>query len=160
MQARPITTLQTIGYDTYEINQSLATDALWSSNNVGEAVPDVMSPFTWSLLHEMDLECQKVPGYFMFGNICGRTYSNISVMISSLRVLGYNVEKAKELISDVFGNIPENIEVPIYPFGTAYLIKEMFQRSKKSIKRMRDSKNKRLTTWRIHLCGMWKLLKG
>ncbi|HVI40938.1 MAG TPA: hypothetical protein VM577_09780, partial [Anaerovoracaceae bacterium] len=51
VQARPITTLQTIDYDTYEINQSLDTDALWSSNNVGEAVPDVMSPFTWSMLH-------------------------------------------------------------------------------------------------------------
>lgn len=143
VQARPITTLQTIDYDTYEINQSLDTDALWSSNNVGEAVPDVMSPFTWSLLHEMDLECQKVPGYFMFGNICGRTYSNISIMISSLRVLGYNVTKAKELISDVFGYIPDNVEVPIYPFGTAQLIKEMFQRSKKSIKRMRDSKKQK-----------------
>jgi rifampicin phosphotransferase len=143
VQARPITTLQTIDYDTYEINQSLDTDALWSSNNVGEAVPDVMSPFTWSLLHEMDLECQKIPGYFMFGNICGRTYSNISIMISSLRVLGYKVPKAKELISDVFGSIPENIEVPIYPFATAQLIKEMFQRAKKSLKRMRDSKKQK-----------------
>ncbi|OPX89298.1 MAG: Chondramide synthase cmdD [Pelotomaculum sp. PtaB.Bin104] len=143
VQARPITTLQTIDYDTYEINQSLDTDALWSSNNVGEAVPDVMSPFTWSILHEMDLECQKVPGYFMFGNICGRTYSNISIMISSLKVLGYNVPKAKELISDVFGYIPENIEVPIYPFRTLQLIKEMFLRAKKSLKRMRDSKKQR-----------------
>lgn len=139
VQARPITTLQTIDYDAYEINQSLDTDALWSSNNVGEAVPDVMSPFTWSLLHEMDMECQKVPGYFMFGNICGRAYSNISVMISSLRVLGFNVTKAKELISDVFGYIPENIEVPVYPFKTNQLIKEMFQRANKSIKRMRES---------------------
>lgn len=143
VQARPITTLQTIDYDTYEINQSLDMDALWTSNNVGEAVPDVMSPFTWSLLHEMDLECQKVPGYFMFGNICGRTYSNISIMISSLKVLGYNVAKAKELISDVFGNIPENVEIPIYPFRTSELIKEMFLRAKKSIKRMRDSKNQK-----------------
>jgi len=143
VQARPITTLQTIDYDTYEINQSLDTDALWSSNNVGEAVPDVMSPFTWSLLHEMDLECQKVPGYFMFGNICGRTYSNISIMISSLKVLGYNVPKAKELISDVFGYIPDNIEVPIYPFATTQLIKEMFLRAKKSIKRRRDSKKQK-----------------
>lgn len=140
VQARPITTLQTIDYDTYEINQSLDTDALWSSNNVGEAVPDVMSPFTWSLLHEMDLECQKVPGFYMFGNICGRTYSNISIMISSLKVLGYNVPKAKELISDIFGYIPENIEVPIYPFRTPQLIKEMFLRSKKILKRMKDSK--------------------
>jgi pyruvate,water dikinase len=143
VQARPITTLQTINYDTYEINQSLDTDALWSSNNVGEAVPDVMSPFTWSLLHEMDLECQKVPGYFMFGNICGRTYSNISIMISSLKVLGYNVPKAKELISDIFGYIPENIEVPIYPFATAHLIKEMFLRAKKSLKRMNNSKKQK-----------------
>ena len=143
VQARPITTLQTIDYDTYEINQSLDSDALWSSNNVGEAVPGIMSPFTWSLLHEMDLECQKVPGYFMFGNICGRTYSNISIMISSLKVLGYNVPKAKELISDIFGYIPENIEVPIYPFKTSQLIKEMFLRAKKSMKRMRDSKSQK-----------------
>jgi len=57
VQARPITTLETIRYDTYEINQSLDGDALWTSNNVGEAVPDVMSPFAWSLLREMDLEC-------------------------------------------------------------------------------------------------------
>lgn len=143
VQARPITTLQTIDYDTYEINQSLNTDALWSSNNVGEAVPDVMSPFTWSLLHEMDLECQKLPGYFMFGNICGRTYSNISIMISSLKVLGYNVPKAKELIGDVFGYIPDNIEVPIYPFERTELIREMFIRAKKSLKRMRDSKKQK-----------------
>lgn len=143
VQARSITTLQTIDYDTYEINQSLDTDALWTSNNVGEAVPDVMSPFTWSLLHEMDLECQKVPGYLMFGNICGRTYSNISIMISSLKVLGYSVPKAKELISDIFGYIPDNIEIPIYPFRTSQLVKEMFHRAKKSLKRRKDSKKQK-----------------
>ncbi len=143
VQARPITTLKTIDEDTYEINQSLDMDALWSSNNVGEAVPDVMSPFTWSLLHEMDMECQKVPGYFMFGNICGRTYSNISIMISSLKVFGYDVKKAKELIGDVFGHIPDHIEVPIYPFSTPYLIKEMFLRAKKSLKRMKESKKQK-----------------
>lgn len=140
VQARPITTLETINLDTYEINQSLDADALWSSNNVGEAVPDVMSPFAWSLLREMDLECQKVSGYYMFGNICGRTYSNISVMLSSLKVLGYSMPRAKELIVDVFGYIPENIDVPVYPFNTANLIKEMFIRAKKSLKRMRESK--------------------
>lgn len=143
VQARPITTLQTIDYDTYEINQSLDMDALWSSNNVGEAVPDVMSPFTWSLLHEMDLECQKIPGYLMFGNICGRTYSNISIMISSLKVFGYSVSKAKELISDIFGYIPENVEVPIYPFKTSQLILEMSQRAKKSLKRRKESKKQK-----------------
>ncbi|MEY8001993.1 PEP/pyruvate-binding domain-containing protein, partial [Clostridium sp. Mt-5] len=43
VQARPITTLQTIDYDTYEINQSLDTDALGASlckmYNAGIAVP-------------------------------------------------------------------------------------------------------------------------
>ncbi len=98
VQARPVTTLETMKLDTYEINQSLDGDMLWSSNNVGEAIPDVMSPFTWGLLREMDLECQKVPGYFMFGNICGRTYSNISVTLSATRVLGYSMARAKDLI--------------------------------------------------------------
>ncbi|MDP4159988.1 MAG: PEP/pyruvate-binding domain-containing protein [Bacillota bacterium] len=143
VQARPITTLETINYDTYEINQSLDGDALWTSNNVGEAIPGVMSPFAWSLLREMDLECQKVPDYYMFGNICGRTYSNISVTISAMRVLGFNVPRAKALISDAFGNVPDNLEIPIYPFKTGYLIKEMFVRAQKSIKRMSDSKKQK-----------------
>ncbi|HVI41354.1 MAG TPA: PEP-utilizing enzyme [Anaerovoracaceae bacterium] len=43
----------------------------------------------------------------------------------------------------MFGYIPENIEVPIYPFKTSQLIKEMVLRAKKSIKRMRDSKKQK-----------------
>lgn len=143
VQARPITTLQTIHYDTYEINQSLDTDVLWSSNNVGEAVPDVMSPFTWSLLHQMDLECQKIPGFFMFGNICGRTYANISVMISALKLFGYSIPKSKELIGDIFGKIPDPIEIPIYPFQISHMIPEMVIRAKKSIKRMQNTKKEK-----------------
>ncbi|BAU28647.1 pyruvate,water dikinase [Aneurinibacillus soli] len=143
VQARPITTLQTIDYDTYEINQSLDTDALWTSNNVGEAVPDVMSPFTWSMLHEMDMECQKVPGYYMFGNICGRTYTNISIVISMLKAIGYSSAKSQELIADIFGHIPSGLEVPVYPFGRFEIIKETVARSKKSLKRMRDSKKQK-----------------
>ncbi|WP_028551693.1 PEP/pyruvate-binding domain-containing protein [Paenibacillus sp. UNC451MF] len=143
VQARPITTLETINLDTYEINQSLDTDALWTSNNVGEAVPDVMSPFTWSLLREMDLECQKVPGYYMFGNICGRTYTNVSLIFSSLKVYGFNVPRVKKLIGDVFGQMPENIEVPMYPFKAFELFKEMFIRSKKNLKRINDSKKQK-----------------
>lgn len=143
VQARPITTLKTIDYDTYEINQSLDTDALWSSNNVGEAVPDVMSPFTWSLLHQMDLECQKIPRYFMFGNICGRAYSNISVMISALKLFGYSIPKSKELIGDIFGRIPDPLEIPIYPFQLSHMVPEMLIRAKKSIKRMQNTKKEK-----------------
>lgn len=44
LQARPITTLR----ETW--NDSLATDFLWTSTNVGEALPDVMTPCTWSMV--------------------------------------------------------------------------------------------------------------
>ncbi len=143
LQARPITTLETINLDNYEVNQSLDTDALWTSNNVSEAVPDVMSPFTFSILREMDLECQKVPFYFMFGNICGRCYTNISVIYSALGKFGYNIKKTEDLMSDAFGYVPKNVSVPIYPFKFFSLLKEMFSRAKKSLKRMSDSKKQK-----------------
>lgn len=63
LQARPITTLTSGNLDTYEINETLERDALWVNTNVGEAVPDVVTPFTWSLLRALDIESGFVPGY-------------------------------------------------------------------------------------------------
>lgn len=42
----------TKGYDPQigEWNDSLTGDYLWTSANYGEAVPDVMTPCTWSLV--------------------------------------------------------------------------------------------------------------
>ena len=50
LQSRPITTL--VGYNpaTGEWNDSLTGDYLWSNTNLVEAVPDVMTPSTWSLV--------------------------------------------------------------------------------------------------------------
>ncbi len=143
VQARPITTLETINYDTYEINQSLDTDALWTSNNVMEAIPDVMSPFTWSILHEMDLECQKIPGYLMFGNICGRCYTNISIIYSAMAKVGFNVKNTEALMSDVFGYIPKGLTVPIYPFKFLPLIKDVTSRAKRTLRIRKESKEQK-----------------
>lgn len=46
LQARPITTLRAGNLDTYEINESLTGDFLWVNTNIGEAIPDVMTPLT------------------------------------------------------------------------------------------------------------------
>ena len=63
LQSRPITTLQ--GYDpaTGDWNDSLTGDFLWSRNNFGEARPDVMSPFTYSISEKVWSEISFLPGY-------------------------------------------------------------------------------------------------
>ncbi len=144
LQSRPITTLRTIDYDTYEVNESLSGDFIWTSNNVGEALPDVMTPFTWSLIRELDLECQKMTGYYLWsGNICGQVYSNISMMLSIMPHFGISMNYGKKLIADAFGNIPDNMEVPRYPLQFIELIKDMSRRGSKSVRRIRDAqKNK------------------
>jgi len=50
VKARPITTLRGQAPALEEWNDSLSGDSLWSCANVGEAVPDVMTPCTWSLI--------------------------------------------------------------------------------------------------------------
>ncbi|HWP96492.1 MAG TPA: PEP/pyruvate-binding domain-containing protein [Syntrophomonadaceae bacterium] len=140
LQSRPITTLRTIDYDRYEVNESLSGDFLWTSNNVGEALPDVMTPFTWSIIRELDLECQKSPGYYLWsGNICGRVYTNISMILSLLQKFGVSMKLGKRLIGDVFGNFPENLEVPIYPFSRFWLFREVFRLGKRNFQRRKEA---------------------
>src|SRR6266496_3464465 len=50
VKARPITTLRGQAPALEEWNDSLSGDSLWTCANVGEAVPDVMTPCTWSLI--------------------------------------------------------------------------------------------------------------
>ena len=81
LQSRPITSLQ--GHDpaTGEWNDSLVGDFLWSNVNVSEAVPDVMTPSTWSLWWIFHYETNPIvfPGNYPFcGNLAGRPYFNLS----------------------------------------------------------------------------------
>ena len=79
---------------TGEWNDSLLGDFLWSSVNVSEAVPDVMTPSTWSLwqIFHRDANPIKVPGNYPFcGNICGRPYLNLSLVVSLYRAVGKDI---------------------------------------------------------------------
>jgi phosphohistidine swiveling domain-containing protein len=137
LQARPITTLQPGSLDTYEWNDALSGDDLWVNTNIGEAIPDVMTPLTWSVLRFFDNEMQTVPGYYLWsGNICGRAYTNINVRLSVLTAFGINIDRGVSLISDVLGQMPKAMPFPIYPFSRLDLLKEMFPKVIKYVKKL------------------------
>lgn len=127
LQARPITTLSIGNLDTYDINESLAEDTLWVNTNVAEAVPDVFTPLTWSVIRGFDEELNFIPGYYVWsGNICGRVYSNIGRRVSAIAALtGWGTPKIMGLLGDIFGPAPEEIQIPLRPFSRSELLKDV-----------------------------------
>ncbi|GHH66716.1 hypothetical protein GCM10017673_12720 [Streptosporangium violaceochromogenes] len=110
LQARPITGLKP---RVEEWNDSLKGVYLWTAGNLGEAIPDVMTPLTWSFvrlfIHEA-MSASAMPGIDLVGNIGGRFYMNLSPVYSMVRAL-----RAKSLLSaveDVFGKVPPGLDVP------------------------------------------------
>jgi phosphohistidine swiveling domain-containing protein len=125
LQARPITTLTAGKLDTYAINESLTEDGLWVNTNVGEAIPGVVTPLSWSLIRALDQESTVVPGYYLWsGNICGRIYSNLSQRLSAIKALsGWDTKRGMKSLGEAFGQIPETIDSPIHPFTRGHLLK-------------------------------------
>jgi len=108
------------GYNptTGEWNDSLTGDFLWSNVNVSEAVPDVMTPSTWSLwwIHHYEANPIKFPGNYPFcGNICGRPYLNLSLLVSVYRAVGKDVRE--ELQGDMISSAPANLNIPMISFS-------------------------------------------
>ncbi len=143
LQARPITTLTSGNPDTYEINESLVSDALWVNTNVGEAIPDVISPLTWSIVRALDIESGFVPGYYLWsGNICGRIYSNISQRLSAITALYGSSKLGIKMLGEVFGQMPEGLTIPVYPFLRMDVLKAMVPGIRYYLKKNREtSKN-------------------
>ena len=108
------------GYNpiTGEWNDSLKGDLLWSSVNLREAVPDVMTPSTWSLLwiYFYQIDPHQFPGdYPSCGNICGRPYFNLSLISSLYHAVG--MDARKEVFGDLIGSTPAELDVPVIPFS-------------------------------------------
>ncbi len=116
LQSRPITTL--IGYypATGEWNDSLTGDYLWSNVNFGEAVAEVMTPLSWTVLQFILREWKMVPGYQTVGNIGGRPYLNISIFASVFQILGKSRQDLLEaLAGTLYMRLPEEMEIPGLP---------------------------------------------
>lgn len=111
-------TFPKFGYNpiTGEWNDSLRGDYCWSNVNFGEAVPDVMTPSTWSLLWLYIFEA--TPDFFpggppAGGNIAGRFYFNLSLLPSIYHTIG--IDAREEKYRDLMGSLPAELDIPFIP---------------------------------------------
>ena len=111
VQARPITT----GFQRDPWNDSRSGDFLWTNTNVGEAIPDVMTPATWSMVQVFLTDAMataSIPPFVGYGRIGGRIYLNVSVMMTLSGVVGVNEKRFRALTEEVFGRLPDDLEIP------------------------------------------------
>ena len=111
LQARPITTA--IHPDPW--NDSRSGDFLWSNTNVGEAIPDVMTPASWSMIQVFLTDAMataSIPPYVGYGRIGGRIYLNLSVLSTLSAAVGVGEKPYRSLSEEVFGRLPADLEIP------------------------------------------------
>jgi pyruvate,water dikinase len=114
LQARPITT-GTAATEADPWNDSRTTYALWTNTNVGEAVPDVMTPVTWSLVRIFlgdAMATSSIAPYVGYGRIGGRLYLNLSALYGVAGAVGMSEARMRSFTEDVFGRIPDGVPLP------------------------------------------------
>lgn len=125
LQSRPITTLT--GLDPYEEewNQSLKGDYLWLNSGFGENLPGIMTPSTWSLwkIFIFELAEWEVSDAPTMGNICGRPYMNLSLILSIVKKI-YGERRSKRLLEPMFGMLPD-LEIPTVPVSYRSILIKM-----------------------------------
>lgn len=88
-------------------------DYVWSAGNVREAIPDVMTPCTWSAVQRY-IEESAGPriqaGHPLFGLIAGRLYMNMSVSATAAQRMGASW-LLDQISTQAFGTIPDDIVV-------------------------------------------------
>lgn len=118
LQSRPITTLQGYNRATGEWNDSLTGDYLWSNVNFGEAISDIMTPLTWSVVQFTLEDWVLVPGLPSVGNIGGRPYLNISVFASLFNAMGRRRQDLlNTLEATLYMRLPKEMEIPAVPLS-------------------------------------------
>jgi phosphohistidine swiveling domain-containing protein len=118
VQARPVTGPATTIQPGEQWNDSFDGDYLWSSGNLGEALPDVMTPATWSFVQvymPRALAPPSLPGYNGYGRVAGRLYMNVSMSASIAGVVGISMSRFVALSEPVFGKLPAAEEIPRVP---------------------------------------------
>lgn len=99
-------------------NDSRTGDFLWTSTNVGEAIPDVMTLATWSMVQVFlrdAMATASIPPHVGWGRIGGRVYLNVSVMAALSRVVGVSERRYRALTEEVFGRLPDGLVIPAVP---------------------------------------------
>lgn len=124
LQARPITTLQRLNVDTYDVNGTRSGYKLLTRTNVGEIFMKPISPMTFSVLEKIN-DVLGLPQWL--DNICGQPYMNVSVMCSVAVAFGTKRQKAYESMKGLVGKAPEGVEVPISPFDKKAFLKKILR---------------------------------
>jgi pyruvate,water dikinase len=146
LQARPITTLCGHNPAAGEWNDSLAGDYLWTRANYGEAVPDVMTPCTWSFVQILIDNADPSVGPYPYGNIGGRLYKNMSEAASLVAAFGINPRRFAKMIETGFGKLPEGVEIPIVRLSPWRLLRKSLPVVIRDMSRM-STNLKRLPTF-------------
>ena len=146
MQARPITALRAQTPAMEEWNDSLTGDYLWTNGNLGEAVPDVMTPCTWSHL-QMCLP-EALSGMYLkgfpppIGNIGGRLYMNLSLTLTMIAAFGMSRQRLTDLQEDAFGHIPDDVEIPLIPVSRWRVLRAFLPNALRLSRRVRANQKK------------------
>ena len=115
LQARPITTTASRDRRPDPWNDSRHGYFLWTNTNVGESMPDVLTPASWSMvelfLHDV-MATSSVPPYLSYGRVGGRIYLNLSVAATLAGAVGVSEKRFRQLTEEVFGRIPDDLPLP------------------------------------------------
>lgn len=137
LQARPITTLN--GFDPVNAvwNDSMKGNFLWSATNLMEASPNVLTPFTASLLPYLTSRggpSLTVKNFPINGIIGGRFYVNLSVQVSAFaRMFGGNVQRTYQELAGWWGEIPDGMNIPLIPVSGEEWFRTVLPQMNKSI---------------------------
>ncbi len=122
VQARPITGLR----DPW--NDTRLGDHLWTNTNLGEAIPDVMTPVTWSLVQLFMCRAMptlSLPEFRGYGNIGGRFYLNLSLSASLSGLVGISETRFRSLTESTFGRLPAGVTIPPVPVSRIQVLRKL-----------------------------------
>ena len=140
VQARPITSLPHGSQGNDAWNDSLSMDCLWTRGNIGEAIPDVVTPCSRSVLQivfDDMMPTLYVGGYSPVGYIGGRMYMNLSLMMSIVAAAGMNRKRLLEATGDIFGRVPDDLEIPRLPLSHWHVLRTLLPAVLRNKRRIR-----------------------
>ncbi|MFB4317383.1 PEP/pyruvate-binding domain-containing protein [Actinomadura sp. 21ATH] len=111
---------EAVGGGTEVWNDTLDVDHLWTRGGPGEAVPDVMTPCTWSLVRlfaRASRAASALPGHRAYGNIGGLLYTDLS----RIAALG----AGDEAIEEEYGRLPAGVRIPRASLGAAGTVRKL-----------------------------------
>jgi rifampicin phosphotransferase len=138
VQARPVTTAAARPPESW--NDSLDGDYLWSNGNLGEAIPDVMTPATWSFVELLMTRMTfppHLPGYRGYGRIGGRFYANVSMSISLEALAGISPRRFVTFFGPVLGKLPPVGDIPRPRLPRAKVIRQTVAATVTMLRRVR-----------------------